>query len=99
MPHMKVANVLLIANKHLVSSSLCMLALGAGAANAEDVEATLRVDEVKVYPRTAAVTRRGAVSIPAGEHRLIVRGLPDPVDAGSLRVSAGSRTLRLGGVE
>ena len=81
------------------SSSLCMLALVAPAANAEDIVAALHVDEVTVYPRTAAVTRRGDVSIPVGEHRLIVRGLPDPVDPGSLRVSAGSRAVRLGGVE
>ena len=73
--------------------------LAVATANAEDIEASLRVDEVKVYPRTAAVTRRGAISIPAGEHRLIVRGLPDPVDPGSLRVSAGSSDVRLGGVE
>ena len=86
-------------NKYLVSSGLCIIALAGAAANAEDIEATLRVDEVKVYPRTAAVTRRGDVSIPAGEHRLIVRGLPDPVDPGSLRISASSRAVRLGGVE
>jgi uncharacterized protein (TIGR02231 family) len=85
--------------RHVVASSLYILALAASAASAEDIEATLRVDAVKVYPRTAAVTRRGNVSIPAGEHRLIVRGLPDPVDPGSLRVSAGSRAVRLGGVE
>ena len=92
---MKAANVLSICT----SSGVAILALAAAAAKAEDIEATLRVDAVKVYPRTAAVTRRGQVSIPAGEHRLIVRGLPDPVDLGSLRVSAGSRELRLGGVE
>ena len=92
---MKAANVLSI----FTSASASILALVAAAANAEDIEATLGVDEVKVYPRTAAVTRRGDVSIPAGEHRLIVRGLPDPVDPGSLRVSAGSRSVRLGGVE
>ena len=85
-------------NLRLISIS-CILALVAAAATAEDIEATLRVDEVKVYPRTAAVTRRGEISIPAGEHRLIVRGLPDPVDPGSLRVSVGSHAVRLGGVE
>jgi uncharacterized protein (TIGR02231 family) len=86
-------------NRYLVSSSLCILALAAAPARAEDIEAALRVDEVTVYARTAAVTRRGEVTLPAGEHRLIVRGLPDPVDAGSLRISAGSRAVRLGGVE
>jgi uncharacterized protein (TIGR02231 family) len=90
---MKASNVVLI----FALSSAATLA--AATANAQDIEATLRVDEVKVYPRTAAVTRSGTVSIPAGEHRLIVRGLPDPFDAGSLRVSAGSRAVRLGGVE
>src|SRR5262245_54229472 len=93
MTHMKASNVGLI----FALSSTAILA--AATANAEDIEATLRVDEVKVYPRTAAVTRSGTVSIPAGEHRLIVRGLPDPFDPGSLRVSAGSRAVRLGGVE
>jgi len=78
---------------------MSIAALAALPATAADIEATLRVDEVTVYPRTAAVTRRGDVNLPAGEHRLIVRGLPDPVDPGSLRVSAGSRAVRLGGVE
>ena len=82
-----------------VSWSMSIAAFAALPAAAADIDATLRVDEVTVYPRTAAVTRRGEVTIPAGEHRLIVRGLPDPVDAGSLRVSAGSRAVRLGGVE
>jgi uncharacterized protein (TIGR02231 family) len=86
-------------SKHLVSSSLLILALAAHRAHAADIETALRVDEVTVYPRTAAVTRRGEVNLPAGEHRLIVRGLPDPVDPGSLRLSAGSRAVRLGGVE
>ncbi len=92
---MKAVNVLWLCT----SSSVSLLALAAATAKAEDIAATLRVDQVKVYPRTAAVTRRGDVGIPAGEHRLIVRGLPDPVDLGSLRVSAGSSAVRLGGVE
>jgi uncharacterized protein (TIGR02231 family) len=86
-------------DKRLVSSIVCIFAVAATRANAADIEVALRVDEVKVYPRTAAVTRRGNVDIPAGDHRLIVRGLPDPFDAGSLRVSASSRDVRLGGVE
>jgi uncharacterized protein (TIGR02231 family) len=37
--------------------------------------------------------------VPAGDHRLIVRGLPDPIDASNLRIYAGSAAVRLGGVE
>jgi uncharacterized protein (TIGR02231 family) len=86
-------------DKTLATMASCFLLVAAPTASAEDIEAKLIVDEVTVYPRGAAVTRRGDVSFPAGEHRLIVRDLPDPVDPGSLRVSAGSRAARLGGVE
>jgi uncharacterized protein (TIGR02231 family) len=86
--------------KSLATMAFFVVALlAASAAGADDIEAKLRVDRVTVYTHGAAVTRTGEVSVPAGEHRLIVRGLPDPVDPGSLRVSAGSRALRLGGVE
>ncbi|HUL82374.1 MAG TPA: mucoidy inhibitor MuiA family protein, partial [Gammaproteobacteria bacterium] len=86
--------------KSLATMAFFIVALAAAsAAGADDIEAKLRVDRVTVYTHGAAVTRTGEVSVPAGEHRLIVRGLPDPVDPGSLRVSAGSRALRLGGVE
>jgi uncharacterized protein (TIGR02231 family) len=73
--------------------------LFAHPASAADIEAKLVIDEVTVYARSANVTRAGQVSIPAGDHRLIIRGLPDPIDPGSLRISAGSAALRLGGVE
>ena len=86
--------------KTLFATTCCVLAFVAGAAaRAEDVPANLRIDQVTVYARSAAIARQGEVRIPAGEHRLIVRGLPDPVDAGSLRVSIGSNAVRLGGVE
>ena len=86
--------------KSLATMAFFIVALAAAsAAGADDIDAKLRVDRVTVYTHGAAVTRTGEVSVPAGEHRLIVRGLPDPVDPGSLRVSAGSRALRLGGVE
>src|SRR4051812_9117525 len=66
---------------------------------AADIEAKLVIDEVAVYPQSANVTRAGQVNIPAGDHRLIIRGLPDPIDPSSLRISAGSAAVRLGGVE
>lgn len=73
--------------------------LPALATYAADLAATLRIDQVTVYPQTAAVVRRGEVTVPAGSHRLIIRGLPDPVDPASLRLSASSRVVRLGGIE
>ena len=82
-----------------VSSVLLLALLFARPADASDIEAKLVIDEVTVYPQSANITRAGKVSIPAGDHRLIIRGLPDPIDPGSLRVSAGSAAVRLGGIE
>lgn len=71
----------------------------APAAHAADIQAKLAIDEVIVYPETANIIRTGQVSVPAGDHRLIIRGLPDPIDTSNLRISAGSNAVRLGGVE
>jgi len=81
-------------------SSAVVFALFVGqSAFAADIEAKLPIDQVTVYPQSANVTRTGQVTVPAGDHRLIIRGLPDPFDPSTLRVSAGSKALRLGGVE
>ena len=66
---------------------------------AADIQMKLPIDQVLVYPQSAEISRRAEVVIPAGTHRLVLRGLPDPLDAGSLRVTAESRALRLGGIE
>lgn len=86
-------------NRHLATALAMLLFVPALAAHAADIAATLTIDQVIVHPQTAAVVRRGEVTVPAGSHRLIIRGLPDPVDPASLRMSAGSRAVRLGGVE
>ena len=83
-----------------VSTAIASLAfLIAVPAHAADIEAKLVIDQVTVYPQTANITRSGRVTVPAGSHRLIVRGLPDPIDASNLRIYAGSAAVRLGGVE
>src|SRR4051794_19463411 len=66
---------------------------------AADIVAALTIDKVTVYRDSAIVTRSGRVEIPAGEHRLIVRGLSDRVDPATLRLSAASSGLKLAGVE
>ena len=66
---------------------------------AVDVPVDLHVDRVTVYREAAAVTRTGQVEIPAGTHRLIVRGLPASIDSKTLRVAVDSSTVRLGGIE
>jgi uncharacterized protein (TIGR02231 family) len=68
-------------------------------ASATDLVAELRIDQVTVYPEGAAITRHGALEIPAGEHRLIVRGLPSSLDENALHVAVGSKGVRLGDVQ
>jgi uncharacterized protein (TIGR02231 family) len=82
------------------SAAIVSLALLLAApARAADIEAQLVIDQVTVYPQSANITRSGRVTVPAGSHRLIVRGLPDPIDASNLRIFAASNAVRLGGVE
>ncbi|MBK9251291.1 MAG: mucoidy inhibitor MuiA family protein [Proteobacteria bacterium] len=69
------------------------------AVRAADIDIKLPIDQVLVYPQSAEISRRGEITIPAGTSRLILHGLPDPIDAGSLRVIAESRNVRLGGIE
>ena len=76
-----------------------LLATVAATTHAADITANLPIDKVTVYRGSAIVTRTGLVEFPAGEHRLIVRGLPDGVDPATLRLSAKSGGLRLGAIE
>jgi uncharacterized protein (TIGR02231 family) len=66
---------------------------------AADVSADLHIDRVTVYRQGAVVTRAGEVAIPAGSHRLIVRGLPASIDSKTLRVTVEGGAVQLGGVE
>lgn len=55
-------------------------------AAAAEIGATSRVDVVTVYPQGAEITRVATIKIPAGEHSLILDGLPGDVDPQSIRV-------------
>ena len=82
-----------------LSTSLAFAVLLAPCAHAADIAVTLPIDSVTVYRDSAIITRQGNVEIPAGEHRLVIRGLPDGVDPATLRLSARSAALKLGGIE
>jgi uncharacterized protein (TIGR02231 family) len=82
-----------------LAPAVLLAAFVAPALHAADIVAALGIDKVTVYRDSAIVTRSGRVEIPAGEHRLIVRGLSDHVDPATLRLSAASGALKLAGVE
>jgi uncharacterized protein (TIGR02231 family) len=85
-----------------VRALVCVLA-GSPACSfsvrAADIPAQLHIDQVTVYREGAIVTRTGSVSIPQGDQRLVIKGLPNEVDAKLLKVSVAGSAVRLGGVE
>jgi uncharacterized protein (TIGR02231 family) len=68
-------------------------------AYAADINAELRIDAVTVYTGRAMVTRAGQVALPAGEQRIVVRGLPADIQASALRFGIESPNVELAGVE
>jgi uncharacterized protein (TIGR02231 family) len=88
---------------HIASCALSVAVAAlicASPALAADITFSAKVDAVTVFPDGAMVTRAGEASLPAGEHVLILKGLPAGVDPASVRVEAkATQPLLLGTVE
>jgi uncharacterized protein (TIGR02231 family) len=82
-------------------SVFCLAALPAlaQAATADDLSATSAIEAVLVFPESAEITRVGEIAIPAGDHRVLVAGLPRSVNSDSLRVRFGDEAIIVGAVE
>lgn len=64
------------------------------------IQADSTITQVTVYPDSARITRTATLSLPAGENKLILPGLPLELDAASLRVSGTSNgNVLLGSVQ
>jgi len=69
-------------------------------ATAADFTAASHIDHVTVYPQGADVTRVTEVTLPAGEHRIILADLPATIDPRSIRVEGeGSSPLEIASVD
>jgi uncharacterized protein (TIGR02231 family) len=78
--------------------ALLSLVLPALAA-ASDVRVPSRIDAVTVYRSSARVTRVARIEVPSGGVRVLLDGLPDPLDDDSIRVEGkGSAKARVFGV-
>lgn len=78
---------------------LVPLLLWTPAAFAADIGADSAIESVLVFPESADVTRLGEISIPAGDHRVIVTGLPQSLNPDSVRVRFGDEAIIVGAVE
>ncbi len=79
---------------------LAGVSLPASAVMAAEIAAPSRIDGVTVYPGVATVTRLVEVTVPPGQHVLMVGGLPQALDPQSLRVEGvATGALQVGSVE
>ncbi len=83
----------------MLGVSIAVLAL-ASPALADDLRADSAIASVTVFPTGAAVVRNASVALPQGDSTIVVDGLPDELDADSLKVSgAGDNAFAIASVE
>lgn len=66
---------------------------------AEQFQAAGPVRQATIFPNGAMVTREVQIDLPAGTHQLIIPGLPDGFDPGSLRVVAEGASVGAVGLQ
>jgi uncharacterized protein (TIGR02231 family) len=80
---------------------LCLVAgLLSGASYAAELHPDSKVTELTVYRDGALVTREAKVTLPVGDHRIVLQEIPAVADPNSVRVSGvGTGGMTIGGVE
>lgn len=68
-------------------------------ASAADIPVNTAVGEVTVFRDGATVSRRGSADIPAGEHRLVLSGLPADLSPDKFRLDIDSNAVTLGALD
>ena len=84
---------------NLIKAYICIVSLLSGFVHAEDIVLLLAIDNVTVHPASAIVTRKAKISIPAGDHRLIIDSLPADLDIARLQLSINHPSVRFGSID
>ncbi len=63
-----------------------LLAATSLSATAASLPFDAKIDAVTVYPQGADVFRAGGLTVPAGEHELVLKNVPGDIDPASIRV-------------
>jgi len=75
-------------------------ALPSSAAGAGEFSPSSRVTSVIVYRQQALVTREARLTLPPGDHRVVLKEIPSVADPDSVRVTGvGTGGMAIGGVE
>lgn len=77
-----------------------LYALATTSVQASEIPAISKVSAVTMYADRAEITREGQATVAAGDHTIILEGLPDGFDTSSLRVSGkAGEAIKIGAVE
>ena len=79
--------------------SIAILGLSCLAARADDFELETSIRAATVFLNGAEVTRSGEVSLPAGDHRIIIANLPAGIDLARLQISIADSNVRVGNLQ
>lgn len=92
---------MIVTHKFYMSRSVISLltVLSSMTVIADDLPLVTGIDKVTVFTRGAEVTRAGDITIPAGEHRLIIEDLPPGIDPARLQLGIDNSTVRLGNLQ
>ncbi|MEX2131887.1 MAG: DUF4139 domain-containing protein [Pseudohongiellaceae bacterium] len=87
-----------------LSSAIKLLGLGFAlfgipGSKAAEIDLSLPIDAVTVYPAGAEVTRAGLQSLPPGSHQLVFANLPPRLDPARLVLEIASDAVRLGSLQ
>jgi uncharacterized protein (TIGR02231 family) len=83
----------------MLRNSICLLALMGPECLAAEFTVTPQIDAVTLYLSGATIKRKGVVSLPVGEHVVLVKGLPADLDPDVARVAFASKSIDIGSVE
>ncbi len=80
--------------------ALAAFLIAVSGAHAADAPATSNIKAVTVFPSGAEVVRKAAVKLEAGQHTVVIAGLPAQAVPGSIRIEAeGTAGLEIGSVD
>lgn len=77
----------------------CLLVAVFSPLHAEDFTVVSTIDQVKVFPQGAEITRVATINLPSGSHRLIIDDLPPSIDPARLQLAIQGGSISMGNLQ
>jgi uncharacterized protein (TIGR02231 family) len=75
------------------------VSLATAHVQASDIDVDSGINAVTVFRDGATISRQGTTTVPAGEHRLVVRGLPSDIAPQKFRLNVSSSAITIGALD